>query len=132
MTRCLSLISVLCVLGGGLAVAQETKKPSEREILREKTVYVPYEKLKEVFEKEGRGIFLPYEEFLKLWTGQQKPPEPPPDVPPAAAVIRGGAYTGSVTDKVARFTVTYEVEALKKGWSEMALPLRGVAVESIE
>ena len=34
---------------------------------REQTIYVPYEKLREVFEKPGRGVFLSYEEFQKLW-----------------------------------------------------------------
>ena len=40
-------------------------------VIRERNVYVPYDKLKETFEKEGRGVFLPYEEFLKLWNAGQ-------------------------------------------------------------
>lgn len=102
-------------------------------IEREKTVYVPYEKLEAIFEKEGRGIFLPYEEFLALWkaAGERKP-EPPPDLPPADAVLRGGVYVGTVAGDVVRFQVTFDVEALKKGWSELVLPLRGVALETVE
>lgn len=127
-----------------LVAAQE--KPDAREkagpdgdapvqVVREKTVYVPYKELEAVFEKAGRGIFLPYEEFLKLWLeAQPKPPDPVVHKPPADAVIRGGLYRGSVTEgkDLARFDVTYNVEALKEGWSELTLPLQNVAVESVE
>ncbi len=100
--------------------------------LREKTIYVPYEKLEEVFEKEGRGIFLPYEEFLKLWASSlPKPPTPEKPTLPAAAVIRSAAYVGTVEGEAARLTATYQLEALAEGFSEIALPLDRVAVESI-
>ena len=58
----------------------------EREVLAEAPEGVDKAKIKETFEKEGRGIFLPYEEFLELWrAAQPKPPEPEPDEPPADA-----------------------------------------------
>ncbi|MBI4604822.1 MAG: hypothetical protein HY721_22905, partial [Planctomycetes bacterium] len=99
----------------------------------EKTVYVPYALLADVFEKEGRGIFLPYEEFLRLWqAAQPKPPEPRPDEPPAAAVLRGASYAGAVAGSTARFELVLEAEALKRGWCELALPFRDAALESIE
>src|SRR5438552_1667893 len=67
----------------------------ENVLVRERTVYVPYEKLKETFEKEGRGVFLPYEEFLKLWNAGQPKEKPPEEIkPPADAVIAGGSYVG--------------------------------------
>jgi len=70
---------------------------------------------------------------LKLWqAGQPKPPPVNPDVPPADAVIRGGTYTGAVSGDVARFDVSFQMEGLKKGWSEIILPLKSVAVESVE
>ena len=54
----------------------ETPETPAAQILREKTIYVPYKELESVFEKAGRGVFLPYEEFLKLWhAAQPKPPE---------------------------------------------------------
>jgi hypothetical protein len=135
------VVSAVCALLVRDSLFSAEPRPAEpppapaapRDVVREKTVYVPYEKLKEIFEKEGRGIFLPYDEFLKLWEASQpKPPEPPPDLPPAAAVIRGGAYSGAVAGEVARFVVTFEIEALKKGWSELTLPFKGVAMESVE
>ena len=35
--------------------------------LFEQTIYVPYDKLSKVFESPSRGVFLPYDEFQKLW-----------------------------------------------------------------
>ncbi len=37
-----------------LPAPEPTPPPS-----REKTIYVPYEKLRDIFENEGRGVFLP-------------------------------------------------------------------------
>ncbi len=42
------------------------KEPESTEPTLHK-VYVPYRDLSKVFEKEGEGVFLPYEEFLDLW-----------------------------------------------------------------
>jgi len=126
-----AFLYILCTLSSGCFLLAQEGPP---EVIREKTVYVPYEKLQAVFEQKGRGIFLPYEEFLELWqAAQPKPPKPEPDTPPADAVIRGGKYTGQVAadGKTARFTFECEVEALKKGWSEIELPFQNVAVESV-
>ena len=102
------------------------------EIIREQSYYVPYEKIGEVFEKEGRGIFLPYDRFLELWA---RAGGTDPDVdagPPAAAVIRGGEYVGRVEGDTARLQVRYSVEVLAEGWSSVPLPLRDLAVESVQ
>lgn len=101
-------------------------------IVRERNVYVPYDKLKETFEKEGRGVFLPYEEFLKLWNaGQIKVEKKEDPKPPSEAVISGGSYVGVAKEGAARFEVTYKIRALGKNWSKIALPLKNVAVETV-
>ena len=41
--------------------------PAEASEIREQSIYIPYEKLREVFEREGRGVFLPYDRFMALW-----------------------------------------------------------------
>ncbi len=137
---CPMLIALLLLAGNVLAqvnpppeigTTAEAEKPPV--VVREKTVYVPYNKLKDVFEKEGRGIFLPYEEFLKLWRAANPGPDPvKPDTPPAAAVIQSSPYKGKVVGDLAHFEVSYHVEALKKGWSLIKLPLSGVAVEAVD
>ena len=101
-------------------------------IVRERNVYVPYEKLKETFEKEGRGVFLPYEEFLKLWNAGQPKIEKKEEIrPPSDAVISGGSYTGVAKESAVRFEVTYKIKALGKNWSKLLLPLRNTALESV-
>ena len=127
-----TVLTALLATVGSLCAQENEPGNTRKPILREQTVYVPFTKLDDVFEKEGRGIFLPYEEFLKLWQAAQPTPEPPvPDDPPADAVLRGGRYSGSVEGDVARLDVTFGLEALKRGWSEVRLPLRNVAVENV-
>ena len=140
--RSLSFFITLCLAGSLLAQEPEPSPPDGSEkvtsdagspaIVREKTVYVPYGKLDDVFERADRGIFLPYEEFLRLWhAAQPRPPEPGPVKPPADGVIRGGRYSGTVNGSIARFEVDYQIEALKEGWSELPLAFSNVAVESV-
>ncbi len=38
--------------------------------IREQDIYIPYEKLRQVFEKHGRGVFLPYEKFHRALAGR--------------------------------------------------------------
>ena len=47
----------------------DPKDPSDEAAtpLREQTIYVPYDKLRETFEKTGRGVFIPYDRFQELW-----------------------------------------------------------------
>ncbi|MCZ6795781.1 MAG: hypothetical protein O7J95_19410 [Planctomycetota bacterium] len=120
--------------GAGPTVEKpEPTEPTASRLVREKTIYVPFAKLDDVFEKEGRGIFLPYEEFLRLWSRTQPaPPVRPPDKPPADAVIRGGRYSGTVNGGIARFEVNYQIEALKDEWSTLPLEFSNVAVESVQ
>ena len=53
-----------CITG---ARAQATKPALEK-------VYVPYEKLKDVFESEKQGVFLPYADFQRLWAAARGAP----------------------------------------------------------
>ena len=138
MPRIFSVLIVLSLITGALP-AQEPAAPGAAAdakppmVVVEKTVYVPYSKLKDVFEKEDRGIFLPYQEFLKLWRQANPDPDPvKPDDPPAAAVIQSSPYKGKVVGDLALFEVSYHVEALKKGWGLIKLPLTGVAIESVD
>jgi hypothetical protein len=83
-----------------------------------------------VFEKEGRGVFLPYAEFIKLWQKARPtvPPKPKPK-PPFEAAISAGSYEGVVDGTAATITAIYNVEMLKEeGWAALPLPLSGVAV----
>ena len=61
---------------------------TDDDAFRELSIYIPYEKLREVFEKKGRGVFLPYEEFEKLWRAARDKKGPTvDDGPPIDALI---------------------------------------------
>ena len=63
---CLSLLLAAAVVHGQQPPAPESDKPA-----REQTIYIPYTKLRQIFEKEGRGVFVPYDEFQRLWKAAQ-------------------------------------------------------------
>ena len=49
--------------------AQEKSDGDDKpDSINEQTIYVPYDKLRDVFERDGRGVFLPYDKFKKLWS----------------------------------------------------------------
>ena len=60
------------------SAAKEGAKP----VVREQTIYIPYEKLRKTFEKEGRGVFLPYEKFRELWDAAREATRTPEDEEP--------------------------------------------------
>ena len=128
------LLLVLSLIVGpadaGTEAARPDKAPRPRIIHDEHTVYIPYEEIERVFEKEGRGVFLPYAEFIKLWEKARpaKRPKPTPR-PPFDAAISAGTYEGVISGDAAILTATYTIEMLKDdGWAALSLPLSGSAV----
>ena len=55
----LTCSTVFLLLLGSLFAAAQGPTTEVAARLSEQTVYVPYDKLEEIFEKEGRGVFLP-------------------------------------------------------------------------
>ncbi len=74
----LSLLTFACAVRGADSFApakdaSDSASSRDGQSLREQDIYIPYDKLRQVFEKHGRGVFLPYEEFEELWrTAQEK------------------------------------------------------------
>ena len=87
----------------------------------ERTVYTPYEKLEQVFEKEDRGVFLPYREFLDLWNKLNLPADLKKNPPPVDGVLASARYTGHLEGDAALFDARLQFEALKDGWSKVSL-----------
>jgi hypothetical protein len=105
----------------------ETSAPS----VREQTIYIPYEKLREVFEREGRGVFLPYEEFETLWRTAREAAVKPPEIgPPVAAMISEAHNDATVAHDVVRVRAEIRVEVLSPGWHEIPLGLGDAALTS--
>ncbi len=106
-----------------VARAEEAEEPA-------RTIYIPYEELEKVFAKKGEGVFLPWAEFQRLWNAAQKGAPVPikPVKPPVPYAITAGSYVGVAKDKVVTFEVTYDVEVFGEQWSQVPLPLMGVAI----
>ena len=122
-------IYVLAVLSGitlvpvwtiNAAQTQDRDKPPAK-------VYVPYKELTDVFEKEQQGVFLPYNEFQKLWRAAQGRPEAVMGAP-FEFLISTARLSGSVKEQVAAFRLELTLDVLADGWVQVPLGLSEVAV----
>jgi hypothetical protein len=108
----------------GPPAAEDEAKP-----LREQSIYIPYEKLRKVFEKEGRGVFLPYEKFQELWKAAREKTAPPPEAkPPVDALVTEVSGVATVSEDVVKVDATVRIEVLKEGWVEVPLRLGDAAL----
>ncbi|NUQ63982.1 MAG: hypothetical protein HUU20_16005 [Pirellulales bacterium] len=99
------------------------------EAIRELTIYIPYEKLRKVFEKEGRGVFLPYEKFRQLWDAAREKTAPQAEhEPPAPAVITEVDSEAIAAKDVVRVAAKVKVDLLREGWLKVPLRLSDAAI----
>jgi hypothetical protein len=117
----------------------EEQKPSELStpkpvavIEKEQTVYVPYDKLKNTFEQEGRGVFLPYAEFRKLWDAAKELEKPKltvnPPKSPIVAMITATENQAKINGDLVEVTAAVKFDLLEPGWHQLALQLQGAAI----
>ena len=109
--------------------AGSAAKPEKPGTLREQNVYIPYEKLRQVFEKHGRGVFLPYEKFEELWRTAQDKSQPAAEPrPPVGALITGIENEAAVSKDVVRVKAAIKIDLLTEGWHEVPLRLSDAAI----
>ena len=98
----------------------------------ERSIYVPYEDLETVFEQDGRGVFLPYREFLDLWNQLNLKKKEETEKPPTDGVLAAANYTGKVEgdeDQVLAIDAVLQVESFKeKGWAVVPLIQSGLNI----
>ena len=94
----------------------------------ERTIYLPYRELKDVFEKYGEAVFLPYAEYLRL---SKKAEGRMPDAPPVAAVINAVEYKASVDGELVRVEAEFTVRVLHGPWAELPLRFGDAAIGSV-
>ncbi len=110
----------------------EPKDPADPETPKRPDVhklYVPFRDLRDIFEKEGEGVFLPYAEFKKLWARAYRV-APDTTTPPVPAAVRSASYVGVAEGEMVRFEAEVDVEVLAKGWQRVPLGFRGIGVEA--
>ena len=105
--------------------------PPSDTTLREQTIYIPYRKLQQVFEKEGRGVFLPYDKFQALWkAAQHRVQQVPTEKAPYAAVIREIESLATLGAQVVEVESKVRIEVLRDGWVVVPLRLGQSAIRS--
>ena len=110
------------------AKAEDGQKP---DTLKEQIIYVPYEKLPQVFEKPARGVFLPYEQFQQLWDAARKNALPQPNQgPPLRSLITNIESTAEVRGDVMEVQALLTIQLLGEGWHEIPLRLADAAISS--
>ena len=109
-------------------------KAEKEPALKEQTIYIPYAKLRAMFEKEGRGVFVPYEKFQELWKAAQAAAKRVEDVkPPVGAIITeidSVAEATKETKDVVKVKAKLSIDILTDGWHEVPLRLADSAIRS--
>ena len=122
-------ITLSSSLAACLAQQETEPKPPERAVANEQTIYIPYDKLKDVFEREGRGVFLPYNQFQKLWQEARSAKNPSnPDSPPVDVILVSAENTATIEKEVMVVRASINVELLRSGWQKIPLRLNDAAI----
>jgi len=110
------------------AQADDAKKSDS---INEQTIYVPYDKLREVFERDGRGVFLPYDKFQELWNeARKRQPQPADTTAPLGALITDIESVASLGKEIVTVDAKLKIEMLRKGWHRVPLRLSDAAIRS--
>jgi len=123
----LAVIAVLCSLSLALSPVAAGAEADRKEAKPPAKVYVPYEQLKGVFEKEPQGVFLPYQEFQKLWQAAQGKPAGVAEAP-FPFLISTAKFQGKVKEELAGLRLELTIDVLADGWVQVPVGLGGVAV----
>ena len=116
-----------CLVG----VAREPQGDDDQASLQEQTIYIPYEKLREVFERDGRGVFLPYDKFQQLWKeARANEPKKTDLSAPLGALITDIESTATLGKTIVNVDATIKIELLREGWHRVPLRLSNAAIRS--
>ena len=100
----------------GTCFAQQETEPKPP-VASEQTIYIPFDKLKDVFEREGRGVFLPYDQFQKLWQeARSAKKNTDSDSPPVDFILVSAENTATIEKEVMVVRAMINVELLRSGW----------------
>lgn len=133
------LLLLLVLFAPELAAAQEAPQPAaqsaaadgQEKPAREQTIYIPYAKLRQIFEKEGRGVFVPYDEFQRLWKAAREAAKKIEDYkPPVATLIAEIDSQATVSRDVMTVKARLQIEVLAEGWQYVFLSLKDSAIRS--
>ncbi|MEX0703549.1 MAG: hypothetical protein WD069_15750 [Planctomycetales bacterium] len=111
-----------------LPAAADEAAADDPEIL-EKLIYVPYQNVKAVLERQKGTVFLPYVEYLRLWQRSERGAAMA--AAPVDAVITEAHYRATIEQDRARIAATLTVQVLGKPWAEVPVRFGKAAVGQV-
>ena len=133
MRRAVAAVSLLLLMVSA-AFAQEPQpmpKPAAEQPIRELSIYIPYTKLRALFEKDGRGVFIPYEKFQELLRAAQNAAAKLPEIkPPVGGLITSIESEATIGRDVVLVKARLSIELLQEGWLRVPLRLGDSAIRS--
>jgi hypothetical protein len=131
LTLSIAAIAIGVAAFSATGFAQELAGQDEESALNEQTIYIPYEKLRETFERDGRGVFLPYEKFQQLWReARANQPKTGESSAPLGALITDIESVATLGKEIVSVDATIQIELLEEGWHRVPLRLNGAAIRS--
>ena len=122
-----SVIVPLIVLAMLSPLAAQSTQPASAPA----KIYVPYEQLKKVLDNEKQGVFLPYDDFRRMWQAAQGAPAAV-EAAPMPYLISTARFSGKVGAELAVMQLELTVDILQDGWVEVPIGLGEVAVSKAE
>ncbi|MFZ4764633.1 MAG: hypothetical protein ACOYMN_06730, partial [Roseimicrobium sp.] len=120
------LFAALCCVFSFAAQSQVPSGPTAAPAERERTIYVPYEELEKMFSDSGKGVFLPYKEFLELWNELNlKRAKDDEAKPPQEGIVSKADYTARLQGETLVIDAVIAVESFQKGWLTVPLAKGG-------
>ncbi len=129
-----ALLAAATLAGPALAQNQPRRQPGPSD-RPDRTVYVPIEDFDKIFDREHGGVFVPYQELLRLLErANAKPPQQPvtPATPPAEYVLVGAQLKGVAGERVVQFEATFDIEVLEaERWVVVPIGLGEASLEDV-
>ncbi len=97
----------------------------------DRLIYVPFKNIKDVFDKSDATIFIPYLEYLELWSKSAGPGSDNSFNFPAKAVITSSSYRAEVEENVARIQCDLTIQVLGSPWVEVPLQFGDAAIGKV-
>ncbi len=97
----------------------------------DRLIYIPYKNMKEVFSKSDATIFMPYLEYLKLWSQSAGINFDEKTQFPVKAVVTNSSYSGTVEKNVVRITCNLTVQVMGDPWVEVPLRFGKAAIGKV-
>ncbi len=119
------LAVVLCMTAACFTMAAENEAADQELLVRE--LFIPFEDLHVLLQKEPRRVFLSRTEYDELLA---KAKTSPTSIAPHAAVLADAQYTATVGQDRAQLSGTLVIEVLREGLHAVPLDLGGVGLRS--